>query len=806
VAATFLKNVPRGTKWGSLDKTEGKKNRKITTAYIFSDGRLIDATTLKRAEAPLSRKSFESEEIKSGKESVKDSNFVTPPYDLGNLASLYRRSTTHFRAVRAKAQDSVGRGWTIVSESGKAPEARRKAVQDALKAAGGREGFTEVLKKAVIDFESIGNGYIEIVRDEKGMLKQLNHIPGMTVRVSKDERAYLHQRGNKKVYFKPFGIEEGDMDKATGEYKALVLPADRANELVDLTKYDPNSDYYGIPDVIPALGAILGDLSARDYNLDFFENGAVPAYAITIEGADVSEEVKEAIEDFFRFDLKGQGNQHRTVVIPIPAELGANVKVVFHPLNVEVKDGHFRIFRQENRSEVLSAHGVPPGRAMIFQTGALNGDFSKEADAIYQDATIKPLQEFVATKINAVIAETLKAPDLRIKFNDSKIHDYATLGSFTTAVSGAKVLTPNEQRELLSPLFEGGLDAIEGGDDIWLDVGGIPTPIQEALSEASRVPQNPPDPNTPPPIPPAVDPIGQKRAHHHDIDYEDVDIENLQVMQREYEGVKDARSVARIKDRAPLVDEMTADLVKVFDKMLTAAYDALESSGKKFWRVWQSKAAPIRTGKILGAVEAFEDDIQHILLDQYSKAMKQGAVFAGKVLGSTVKIDNKAIYTLPDVGYEVSFRLTDPSVQRFLQTESTKMSRHITKTMSNRIRLQIEKGLYLGEGVDQIKERLQKTVGVPDLRDSAGRLITGEVRAAMIARTEVGKAYNVGEVRGYGSTGVVDDVTVVDGDDFDEPCKKANGQTWSFNRAEDEPLEHPNCTRGFIPNVKKNPF
>lgn len=78
-----------------------------------------------------------------------------------------------------------------------------------------------------------------------------------------------------------------------------------------------------------------------------------------------------------------------------------------------------------------------------------------------------------------------------------------------------------------------------------------------------------------------------------------------------------------------------------------------------------------------------------------------------------------------------------------------------------------------------------------------------EKRAETIARTESAIAYNVGAVQCWRESGLVESVYVVDGD-FDEECQAANGQTWTLEEAEDNPIEHPNCVREFYPVYNEN--
>jgi hypothetical protein len=71
-------------------------------------------------------------------------------------------------------------------------------------------------------------------------------------------------------------------------------------------------------------------------------------------------------------------------------------------------------------------------------------------------------------------------------------------------------------------------------------------------------------------------------------------------------------------------------------------------------------------------------------------------------------------------------------------------------------------------------------------------------RADRIARAETSIAYNHGTVFGYKQSGV-SKVLVLDGDDFDDACREANGQIWTLAKALANPIEHPGCERGFSP-------
>lgn len=71
-------------------------------------------------------------------------------------------------------------------------------------------------------------------------------------------------------------------------------------------------------------------------------------------------------------------------------------------------------------------------------------------------------------------------------------------------------------------------------------------------------------------------------------------------------------------------------------------------------------------------------------------------------------------------------------------------------------------------------------------------------RADTIARTETGWAANLGNASAWGDAGY-GYVEISDGTDSDQECADADGQIWSLDDFEANPLEHPNCGRSADP-------
>ncbi len=386
---------------------------------------------------------------------------VQPLYNPEALARLLELNTYHYRCCRTKARETAGLGWVLKptdEENGYEENdsyRRLEAFFNNLP-----EPVSTMFNKAMFDHESIGYGAIELARegnDPEGEPALLEHIPAHTLRRHKDLKRFVQQRGNKKRWFKLAGYEY-DVDFETGwEYElGSLAPERRATEIIWVMNYTPRSDYYGLPDVIPAIGAIHGDLSRRDYNINFFDNYGVPAYAVFITGNYEDEDELDAegnptgktvleseIEAHFE---KVNKNPHSTLILSIPTrDREGEVKVELKPLAQETKEASFRLYRKDNRDEVLSAHGVPPYRAGIAEEGSLGGSTAKESTEIYKRSIIEPRQETLESLINQeVILKGFGIEDWMFEFAEIDTTDQKHDLEICKGLFELGAMTPNQ--------------------------------------------------------------------------------------------------------------------------------------------------------------------------------------------------------------------------------------------------------------------------------------------------------------------------------------------------------------------------
>jgi PBSX family phage portal protein len=389
---------------------------------------------------------------------------VEPPYNMDYLAKLYEVSAPHHAAVDAKVSNSVGLGFDFLETDAtkekieeiddqdldKLNFLRRKIsraksqLRSKMDSLNEDESFTEVMKKIDTDYEATGNAYMEIGRKVDGSIGYVGHIPSPNMRVRRNRDGFIQIVNNKIVYFRNYG----DRDTADPLGKDP-----RPNEVIHFKKYTPTNNYYGVSDIIPSLQALAGDEFASKFNLDYFENKAVPRYIVVVKGAKLSNESQRKLLEFFQTGLKGKN--HRSLYIPLPADDG-NTKVEFkmEPVEAGIQDSSFRNYRKENRDEILMSHRVPVTKVSLGDGVSLAA--ARDADKNFREQVTKPTQDYFEKKINKVLKEFTDM--FYLKFNELTLTDADTQSKIDERYLRMQVLVPNEVRA------KQGLPALDGGD------------------------------------------------------------------------------------------------------------------------------------------------------------------------------------------------------------------------------------------------------------------------------------------------------------------------------------------------------
>ena len=97
------------------------------------------------------------------------------------------------------------------------------------------------------------------------------HIPFYTLQVHQNCIVWCHIVGNEEVWFKRFQTRQNYSKKDGKEMSGFDRDIS-AHELLLLQNYTALSSYCGIPEIISAIVAIMGNKYETDYNLQFFQS------------------------------------------------------------------------------------------------------------------------------------------------------------------------------------------------------------------------------------------------------------------------------------------------------------------------------------------------------------------------------------------------------------------------------------------------------------------------------------------------------------------------------------------------------
>ena len=396
-------------KFGDIVKGAVSEDDPFAKKYKPSDN---DAPPIikgfKSTDGKLQSKQYEEE----GVDLYNAAECAVPPYNMDYLAKLYDASSFHATAVDAKIDNTVGLGyeWLYSHEADQLREKaetsktsnklrkldneldqKRRDLEEMVDSFNNIDELDEILAKMLKDRHTTGNGYIEIGRNSDGSVGYIGHVPSKSVRIRRGRDGFIQTVSHKNIFFRNFG------DRKTPN---PLGDDDNPNELIHFKFYSPVDDFYGVPEIISAVQAIAGIEFAQRFNIDYFENKAVPRYIIKTKGIKLTPTQQENLLKFFETNTKGIA--HRTVMVPLPA--GQEKDIDFHPVETGRQEASFTEFIKLNLQIILSRHRVPQGRAGL-STASSSAAESSASEKTFKETVCRPEQRLIEKKLNRVVKE-----------------------------------------------------------------------------------------------------------------------------------------------------------------------------------------------------------------------------------------------------------------------------------------------------------------------------------------------------------------------------------------------------------------
>lgn len=218
----------------------------------------------------------------------------------------------------------------------------------------------------------------------------------------------------------------------------------KVDEIIHIKDNSSRSLYRGASRLRPALRTMRLMKSMRDFQDNFFTNGAVPG--LVIRSPDVlSHRIKERMKEDWKTSYRPQSGGRSPLILDGGMEVD--------PLtNVSFKDLDFAASIESNEKVILKALGVPP---VLVDSG--NNANLRPNHRLYYLETIIPIIKKMNSAFQMFFGFEIKEDVAGIPALQPELRDEAAF--YSTLVNGG-ILTANEAREGMGRL------ALEGHSDI----------------------------------------------------------------------------------------------------------------------------------------------------------------------------------------------------------------------------------------------------------------------------------------------------------------------------------------------------
>ena len=253
-----------------------------------------------------------------------------------------------------------------------------------------------------------------------GANSALYHLPAENVEIETDDKTYVR----KYTY-------DGVVDYAP-------------EEIIHVKENSFNSIYRGVPRLKPAYRTMLLMISMRNFQDNFFKNGAVPGLVLKSPNT-LSEKIKERMLAAWRARYNPSTGGRRPLILDGGLEIDNLTEVNF-------KDLDFQAAIEANERIILQAIGVPP---LLLDSG--NNANIRPNHRLYYLETVLPIVRKVNFAFERFFGFDLVEDMSGVPAMQPELKDQA---AYYSTLVNTGIISPNEAREHLR------MEPLEGHDDL----------------------------------------------------------------------------------------------------------------------------------------------------------------------------------------------------------------------------------------------------------------------------------------------------------------------------------------------------
>ena len=217
-----------------------------------------------------------------------------------------------------------------------------------------------------------------------------------------------------------------------------------ASEIIHIKENSFHSIYRGVPRLKPALRTMILMKSMRNFQDNFFKNGAVPGLVLKSPNT-LSEKIKERMMVSWQARYRPDAGGRRPLIL----DGGIEVDKIS---NVNFKEMDFQTSISDNEKIILKALGIPP----IMMDSGNNANIRPNMRLYYLE-TILPIVRKINYGLERYFGFELREDITNIPALQPELRDSSAY--YTSLVNGG-IITPAEARKAL------GFDFVTGTEDI----------------------------------------------------------------------------------------------------------------------------------------------------------------------------------------------------------------------------------------------------------------------------------------------------------------------------------------------------
>lgn len=540
----------------------------------------------------------------------------------------------------------------------------------------------------------------------------------------------------------------------------------KPDDILHFKYFDPKNPYRGMSPITAARYAIATEKEAQAWNFNFFKNNARPG-GIIIYPSRLDKDQIELIKAQWDGEHRGTDNAGKLAILsggPTYSDVG-----------VSQKDMDFLEQQKFNRDQILTIFRVP--LALLNPDESINRATAEAAQSFFFERVIEPRMLQIVNVLNEFYLPAFDPKgELFFDFDNQGPRDLVSTTAYYTALFNIGAITQNEIRA------EENLDRIDGGDTLFVPFNLQPAGI---VPEKSRKPDGARFKHH----------TGTRRSLAQKIYPEAMKLAKLALQQKAKRGVMNKSRQAMVDKQKNLADSQVNK-------------ETRRRIGEGFAKVKRARVENEQKVFVTNLKKQFVRQEKQVLASLSTKAKKditfdfdideEAGIFADvfkPIVADVVKVHGEdALRLLGDEGFDVNRAVTN-----YVKRDGLKFAKQINETTSEKINRQIASGIEEGEGIEEIRRRINMVFEEASTS-----------RARMIAQTEVNKSSSFGIEEGFRQSEVVEEkewFTPLDVDD--EVCVPMDGvkvgleEKFSLSTGEDvdTPPAHPNCHCTILPVI-----